>query len=137
MYETGEIVTIVADPPEVGKQFKEWVESYGRDLRFTESDITSSTAKFFMPSAAVRIEATYEDIPATKTPMDTVNISDLAKPFVGEMPDNYVAVIGAGVTVDDEGSYWGRFVSPGFSPVYDDDTAVDSVVFRIMLNTAL
>ena len=130
MYETGAAVTIVADPPEAGKQFKEWSVGDGKVLRFIEGDITSSTAKFIMPGEAVRIGATYEDIPATKTPIDTVNISDLAKPVVGEMPDNYVAVIGAGVTVDDDGSYWGRFVSPSFSPVYDDDTAVDSVVFR-------
>ena len=130
MYETGETVTIVADPPEAGKQFKEWSVGDGKVLRFAESDITSSTAKFFMPGEAVRISATYEDIPAPKTPIDTVNISDLAKPVVGEMPNNSITVNGTGVTVDDEGSYWGRFVSPSFSPVYDDDTAVDSVVFR-------
>ena len=130
MYEAGTIVTIVADAPEAGKQFKEWSVGDGKVLRFTESDITSSTAKFIMPGEAVRIGATYEDIPATKTPIDTVNISDLAKPVVSEMPNNSITVTGTGVTVDDEGSYWGRFVSPSFSPVYDDDTAVDSVVFR-------
>ena len=130
MYEAGATVTIVADPPEARKQFKEWSVGDGKVLRFTESDITSSTAKFIMPGEAVRIYATYEDIPATKTPIDTVNISDLAKPVVGEMPNNSITVNGTGVTVDDEGSYWGRFVSPSFSPVYDDDTAVDSVVFR-------
>ena len=65
MYEAGEIVTIVADTPEAGKQFKEWVVGDGKVLRFTESDITSSTAKFFMPGEAVRIYATYEDIPVT------------------------------------------------------------------------
>lgn len=65
MYETGETVTIVADPPEVGKQFKEWSVGDGKVLRFAEGDITSSTAKFFMPGEAVRISATYEDIPVT------------------------------------------------------------------------
>jgi len=64
MYETGETVTIVADTPEAGKQFKTWVVGDGKVLRFTEGDITSSTTKFFMPGEAVRIEATYEDIPA-------------------------------------------------------------------------
>ncbi len=63
MYEAGEMVTIVADTPEAGKQFKEWFVGDGKVLRFTESDITSSTAKFVMPGEAVRIEATYEDIP--------------------------------------------------------------------------
>ena len=62
MYEAGATVTIVADAPEAGKQFKEWVVGDGKVLRFTESDITSSTAKFFMPGEAVRIYATYEDI---------------------------------------------------------------------------
>ena len=100
MYETGEIVTIVADPPEAGKQFKEWVVGDGKVLRFTESDITNTTAKFFMPGESVRIEATYENIPAAKTPIGTVTISDLEKPVVGEMPDNRITVSGTGVTVD-------------------------------------
>lgn len=65
MYEAGATVTIVADPPEAGKQFKEWSVGDGKVLRFTESDITSSTAKFVMPGEAVRISATYEDIPVT------------------------------------------------------------------------
>ena len=67
MYETGETVTIVADAPEAGKQFKTWVVGDGKVLRFTEGDITSSTAKFVMPGEAVRISATYEDISAPKT----------------------------------------------------------------------
>ena len=131
MYEAGKTVTIVADPPEAGKQFKTWVVGDGKVLRFTESDITSSTAKFVMPGEAVRIEATYEDIPAAKTPIDTVTISGLTKPVVGEMPDNGITVSGTGVTVDTDGSYWGRFASPQFSPYYSDGTTtVDSVVFR-------
>ena len=64
MYKTGETVTIVADTPATGKQFKTWVVGDGKVLRFTEGDITGSTAKFVMPGEAVRIEATYEDIPA-------------------------------------------------------------------------
>jgi len=129
-YETGATVTIVADDPEAGKQFKTWVVGDGKVLNFTESDITSPTAKFFMPGEAVRIEATYEDIPVPKAPIGTVTISGLAKPVVGEMPDNRITVSGTGVRVDVGGSYWGRFDSPSFSPVYDDDTAVDSVAFR-------
>ncbi|MBQ7938870.1 MAG: InlB B-repeat-containing protein, partial [Clostridia bacterium] len=74
------------------------------------------------------------DLPAigavATTPITSVTISDLTKPVIGEMPDNDITVSGTGVTVDVDGSYWGRFVSPSFSPVYDDDTAVDSVVFR-------
>ena len=64
-YAAGDIVTIVADAPEAGKQFKTWVVGDGKVLRFTEGDITSSTAKFVMPGEAVRIYATYEDIPVT------------------------------------------------------------------------
>ena len=62
-YEVGATVTIVADPPEAGKQFKTWVVGDGKVLRFTESTITDSTAKFIMPGESVRIYAEYEDIP--------------------------------------------------------------------------
>ena len=75
------------------------------------------------------IQMTYE-VPAAKTPVDTVNISGLAKPVVGEMPDNSITVNGTGVTAADDGSYWGRFDSSRFNPYYDDDTAVVSEPFR-------
>lgn len=65
MYETGAIVTIVADAPEADEQFKEWSVGGDKVLRFAEGDITSSTAKFYMPGEAVFIYATYEDIPVT------------------------------------------------------------------------
>jgi len=70
---------------------------------------------------------------AAKTPITTVTISDLEKPVAGEMPDNSITVNATGVTVDTDGSYWGRLDSSpsGFSPYYSDGTtAVDSVVFR-------
>lgn len=102
-----------------GKQFKAW--SVGGSEKAVGDKITVT--------ADTTVTAVWENV-STKTPIDTVNISDLAKPVVGEMPNNSITVNGTGVTVDDEGSYWGRFVSPSFSPVYDDDTAVDSVVFR-------
>ena len=82
MYEAGATVTIVADPPEAGKQFKEWSVGDGKVLRFTESDITSSTAKFVMPGEAVRISATYEDIPVT-----TYTVSFDANGGTGTMED--------------------------------------------------
>ena len=82
MYEAGAIVTIVADPPEAGKQFKTWVVGDGKVLRFTESNITSSTAKFFMPGEAVRIYASYEDIPVT-----TYTVSFAANGGTGTMSD--------------------------------------------------
>lgn len=64
-------------------------------------------------------------------PITSVTISDLTKPVVGEMPDNSITVNGTGVTVDTDGSYWGRFDSTRFSPYYGDGTtAVKSVVFR-------
>ncbi len=102
------------------KQFKAWsVEGVEKAVDEKITVIANTT-----------VTAVWEDISIPKTPVDTVNISDLAKPVVGEMPDNSITVSGTGVTVDDEGSYWGRFDSSRFSPVYDDDTAVDSVVFR-------
>ena len=82
MYETGATVTIVADAPEAGKQFKTWVVGDGKVLNFTESTITDSTAKFIMPGEAVRIGATYEDIPAT-----TYTVSFAANGGTGTMAD--------------------------------------------------
>lgn len=75
------------------------------------------------------------DLPAIGSietkPITSVTISDLTKPVVGEMPDNSITVNGTGVTVDTDGSYWGRFDSTRFSPYYGDGTtAVKSVVFR-------
>lgn len=61
-YKEGEIVTITADAPESGKQFKEWIGVDG--LTFTDgTSKTSAIAKFTMPANAVSVTATYEDIP--------------------------------------------------------------------------
>ena len=55
------------------------------------------------------------DLPAigtvATTPITSVTISDLEKPVVGKMPNNSITVSGTGVTVDDGGTYWGRFDS--------------------------
>lgn len=111
--------------PESGKRFKAWTATDG--VAF--ADATAAETSFTMPAKPVTITATYENIPAAKTPIGTVTLSGLIKPLVGEMPNNSITVSGTGVAVDDEGTYWGRFDSTRFSPVYDD-TAVDSVVFR-------
>ena len=92
-YEVGEIVTITADPPESGKQFKQWKENYGTVLRFVESDITSSTAKFVMPGKALRIEAEYEDITGTYTVTFNANGH-------GTAPDK-IENVASGSTVDE------------------------------------
>ena len=103
------------------KQFKAW----------SVGSVEKAVGEKITVIANTTVTAVWEDIPTAKTPVDTVNISDLAKPVVGERPDNDITVSGTCVTVDDEGSYWGRFASPQFSPYYSDGTtAVDSVVFR-------
>ena len=56
----GDSVTITADEPEEGKQFKEWTGVDG--LTFTSGSATTATATFTMPANAVTITATYEDI---------------------------------------------------------------------------
>ena len=58
-YAEGASVTITANDPGTGKQFREWTGTDG--LTFTEGNKTSSTAKFIMPAKAVTITATYED----------------------------------------------------------------------------
>ena len=64
-YTEGANVTITANPPENGKQFKEWT---GADsLTFTSGSKTTATATFTMPAEAVTVTATYEDIPQQPT----------------------------------------------------------------------
>ena len=54
-------MTITANTPDSGKQFKEWtVESGG----VTFDRATSASTTFTMPANAVEVTATYEDIPA-------------------------------------------------------------------------
>jgi len=98
------------------------------DVTFDVSD-SNITGIELKTGSTKSITMMYE-VPATKTSIGTVTISDLTKPVVGEMPDNSITVNGTGVTFGDDGSYWGRFDSPRFNPDYDDDTAVVSVAFR-------
>ena len=60
-YAEGEAVTITANAPEAGKQFKAWTGVEG--LTFTSGSSTTATATFTMPAQAVSVSATYEDIP--------------------------------------------------------------------------
>ena len=62
-YAEGESVTITANEPETGMQFKEWTGTDG--LSFTDGDVTTATATFTMPAQAVTVTATYENIPVT------------------------------------------------------------------------
>ena len=128
----------------VGDQYPFAIKFYPVDgydySELEKEDITlvtpygTCTATRFRPGFSENSYWLTFDLPAigtvAATPITAVTIDDLAKPVVGEMPDNRIAVTGTGVTVDTDGSYWGRFDSFRFSPVYDDDTAVDSVVFR-------
>ena len=98
------------------------------DVTFDVSD-SNITGIELKTGSTKSITMMYE-VPAAKTSIGTVTISDLTKPVVGEMPDNSITVNGTGVIVGDDGSYWGRFDSSRFNPDYDDDTAVVSVAFR-------
>ena len=60
-YAEGASVTIVANAPESGKQFKEWSGVNG--LTFTSGSVTTANATFTMPARDVTVIATYEDIP--------------------------------------------------------------------------
>ena len=59
-YAEGESVTITANAPEPGMQFKEWTGA--ENLTFTEGSASTSTATFTMPPNAVTLTASYEDI---------------------------------------------------------------------------
>ena len=60
-YAEGVSVTIVANAPESGKQFKGWTGADG--LTFTSGNATTANATFTMPAKDVTVIATYEDIP--------------------------------------------------------------------------
>ncbi len=60
-YAQGDTVTITANTPEAGKQFKEWTVISGN---ITLADPTNSTTTFEMPANAVEVTAAYENIPA-------------------------------------------------------------------------
>ena len=62
-YAEGASVTITANEPETGMEFKGWTGADG--LTFTEGSATASTATFTMPAQAVTVTATYDDIPVT------------------------------------------------------------------------
>lgn len=63
-YAEGDTVTITADAPEAGKQFKNWeVVSGGAVL----ADPNSATTTFTMPAVEVVLKAIYEDIPHIHT----------------------------------------------------------------------
>ncbi|MBE5845744.1 MAG: BspA family leucine-rich repeat surface protein [Butyrivibrio sp.] len=59
-YRVGESVTITANEPGPGKQFKEWQGA--KDLTFTSGNMTTSTATFLMPNANVSLTAIYENV---------------------------------------------------------------------------
>ena len=55
-YAEGVSVSITADTPEGGKQFKEWIGANG--LTFTAGSAATASATFTMPAAAVELTAT-------------------------------------------------------------------------------
>ncbi len=67
----GTSITITANEPAAGQQFKKWTGADG--LTFTSGSKTSATATFTMPNRAVALIATYEDIPVATTHTVTFN----------------------------------------------------------------
>ena len=61
----GDSVTVTANAPEGGMQFKEWIGADG--LTFTSGSKTTATATFIMPAGNVNLTATYEEIVYTVT----------------------------------------------------------------------
>ena len=76
-YAPDSIVAIVANAPESGKRFKEWVSN---DVFFANA--TAAETSFRMPAKAVTVTATYEDIPAI-----TYTVSFNANGGTGTMAD--------------------------------------------------
>ena len=106
-YAEGASVTISANEPESGKQFKEWTAS---GITLTDAQKSSKNLTFTMPANAVTLTATYEDIPTT-TYAVTVNN--------GTGSGNYAA--GASVTIIAD--------APENGKVFDKWTTSDGVTF--------
>ncbi|MGD9676926.1 MAG: InlB B-repeat-containing protein [Vulcanibacillus sp.] len=71
-YIEGESVTITANAPASGKQFKEWtVESGG----ITLASSTNASMDFIMPASTVEVTANYEDIPNNSSASSTTATS--------------------------------------------------------------
>lgn len=64
-YTEGATVTIMADNPPAGQQFKAWEGT--DDLTFTSGSAMTAEATFTMPAQAATVTATYKDIPASAT----------------------------------------------------------------------
>jgi len=73
-YAEGAEVTITANAPETGKQFKEWTGIEG--LTFTSGSNTTATATFTMPAQDVNVSATYEDIPPVEPTKYAVTVTN-------------------------------------------------------------
>jgi Leucine-rich repeat (LRR) protein len=65
-------VTITANTPDSGKQFKEWIVVKGG---VTLANAKASSTTFTMPANAVEITATYEDIPSGVTSVTGVTLN--------------------------------------------------------------
>ena len=67
-YARGVSVKIQANEPESGKRFKEWTGADG--LTFNSGSATTATASFYMPTNAVSLTATYEELDSTALPVE-------------------------------------------------------------------
>lgn len=91
-YEEGDTVTITANAPADGKQFKDWTVNSGG---VTLASATSASTTFTMPASAVEVTANYEDIPvpasATITDMNVtgkMNQKIVRQEFVIELTND-------------------------------------------------
>ncbi len=85
-YEQGQTVTITADAPEEGKQFKGWKVEKGAVIL---GDSNAATTTFTMPAEAVSITAVYVDNPdATDIPDNPDNPDNPDTPDNQDRPDN-------------------------------------------------
>jgi photosystem II stability/assembly factor-like uncharacterized protein len=74
-YVSGETVTITADPPEKGDEFKEWIDNSG-----ILEDKTSETTTLIMPDKDVSFTATYESA-------EKVSLGSVIKLAAVDIPD--------------------------------------------------
>ncbi len=85
-YEQGQTVTITADAPEEGKQFKGWKVEKGAVIL---GDSNAATTTFTMPAEAVSITAVYVDNPdATDIPDNPETPDNQDRPDNPDTPDN-------------------------------------------------
>lgn len=91
----GTMITLTANAAPSGKVFDKWVVESGEIIL---ADVNSATTTFKMPAGAVRVKATYKDVPHTGGGSHS---SSIQKPTIiaGEGAETSLSILGTNLTI--------------------------------------